>query len=67
MDNVKMLPGGSTEVNSEKLLEELKAKMPFMLEYAAITAEITRKRYLVLVANGFTETQALELCWRPLS
>lgn len=66
-DNVKALPGAVLQEDKMRLLKDFRDNMAFHLEYAAITAEITRKRYLVLVANGFTETQALDLCWRTLS
>ena len=66
-NNVTLLPNGNTEIDKKKLLEDFKANLSFHLEYATIVAEVVRKRYLVLVANGFTEAQALELCWRPLA
>jgi hypothetical protein len=66
-DNVKQLPGAVLMVDKMKLLKDMRDEMAFHLEYAAITAEIVRKRYLVLVANGFTEEQALQLCSKPLS
>lgn len=53
-----------TEVR--KALEESKRKLPILLEYSVIEAQLTRSKYLALVKEGFTSQEALDLCktWR---
>lgn len=34
------------------------------IEYESLRAKLTRAKYLALIKEGFTETQAMELCWR---
>jgi len=36
--------------------------MPVMIQFEVQKARLTRAKYEALVANGFTEAQALELC-----
>lgn len=43
-------------------LEELKRNLPIHIEFLAIQAQTIRAKYQALVAQGFTEAQALELC-----
>lgn len=43
-------------------VEQLKRTMPIMLEYAALNAQLKRAQYLAFVQQGFTPSQALELC-----
>lgn len=45
-------------------LEELKRVVPILLEFADVTAKIRRANYESLLKEGFTEAQALDLCWR---
>lgn len=43
----------------------LRENLPALLELAGINAQLTRAKFLALVKEGFTEGQALDLCWRP--
>lgn len=43
-------------------IHKLEANLPVILLAQRITAQITRHKYESLVAQGFTEQQALELC-----
>lgn len=43
-------------------VDDLRARMPLMLEHAALMAKIRRASYLAHLAEGFTEAQALDLC-----
>ena len=43
-------------------VEQLKRNLSVHLEFLAINAKITRTKFTTLVAEGFTEEQALELC-----
>jgi hypothetical protein len=40
----------------------VKENMPAMIESIKINARLHREKYNALIANGFTEDQALELC-----
>jgi hypothetical protein len=44
------------------LAREMIENMPAHIELAKAMAQITRAKYLALVAQGFDERQALELC-----
>lgn len=45
-----------------QLLLQAREDMPAQIEYEQLKAKLTRAKYLELVAQGFTEAQALELC-----
>lgn len=64
--NIIDLPRGEPKPGSaealRRLIDEMTEKLPQLLELEAIQAQIKRKRFLMLTANGFTEAQALELC-----
>jgi len=46
------------------LVREMRENLPAHIEFEQLNARVTREKYLALVKNGFTETQALELCKR---
>lgn len=57
MDNLEKL--------AQKIAQDmrvLKDNMPALIDAARMQAKLVRVRYLALVAEGFTEDQALELC-----
>jgi hypothetical protein len=43
-------------------VEGLWRKIPELIEHAQIVAKVRRASFLALIAEGFTESQALELC-----
>lgn len=45
-----------------QLLRWMKEDMPAQLEYEQLKAKLTRAKFLALVAEGFTESQAIDLC-----
>jgi hypothetical protein len=45
-------------------VKSLRENLPASLEYAGIQAKVWRAKYLALVREGFTEKDALELCWK---
>ena len=57
-----------TEVNLDarneivKSLEIIKRNLPVFIEYQQLIAKIRWAYYLELIAQGFTEEQALEIC-----
>ncbi|MCS3467111.1 hypothetical protein M2401_000832 [Pseudomonas sp. JUb42] len=59
-DNLTVLTGPIDKQRAE--LEALKRSMPMHIEFLAIQAQMIRAKYQALVAQGFTEAQALELC-----
>ncbi len=44
--------------------EESKRVLPVLLEHAEIMAKIRYANYSALLKAGFTEQQAMDLCWR---
>lgn len=59
-DNLTVLTGPIDKQRAA--LEELKRSLPVHIEILAISAQMIRAKYQALVAQGFTEAQALELC-----
>jgi hypothetical protein len=51
-------------VNFAQAVKSLRENLPASIEYASIQAKIWRAKYLALVREGFTEKDALDLCWR---
>lgn len=45
-----------------KVFRHLKDNLQILLEYEALQAQITRKKYDNIMKNGFNEIQALQLC-----
>ncbi len=60
-NNIKPVDFGKKD-DIKGALESLKRNTKTMIEYAYLMANIRRQSYLALVDQGFTETQALELC-----
>lgn len=56
----------SQKVNIAQSVRHLREILPAMIEHAEIQARLCKARFDALVAQGFTESQALELCWRAL-
>lgn len=52
------------DVKLATLVLELRENMIAHIEIEQLQAKLTREKYLSLVKNGFTESQALELCKR---
>ena len=44
------------------LVREMQENLPAHLEFAKLTSKLQRARYLALIAEGFNDRQALELC-----
>ena len=59
-DNLTLLTGPVDKQRAA--LEELKRSLPTHIEVLGIQAKMIRAKYQALVAQGFTEAQALELC-----
>lgn len=43
-------------------LEKLKRDLPVLLEYQALTAKMTNAKFEALIAENFSEAQAIALC-----
>lgn len=50
--------------DAQAALAQFARMIPAMLEHVQLQAKVRRAAYLALVAEGFTEAQALDLCWR---
>lgn len=49
-------------LNIAQIVKNLRENLIAHLEFQELTAQITRKKFLSLRAQGFTEQQAIELC-----
>lgn len=51
---------------SAQELKQLQSNMPHLMEAERLLAKVKRVKYVALVMEGFTESQALDLCkdWR---
>lgn len=49
---------------TKALSEEIRRNLPTLIANADIIAKIRRANYEALVREGFTEAQAMDLCWR---
>lgn len=58
------MTGENRKVAFAVLVREMRENLTAHIEYEQLSARVTREKYLSLVKNGFTETQALELCKR---
>jgi hypothetical protein len=50
------------KVELAKHLKHTRENLPAFIDMVKLQAQMTRIRYLALVAEGFSEAQALELC-----
>jgi hypothetical protein len=51
-------------INLAQAVKTVRENLPAMVELAQLNAHVTRAKYLALMKEGFTEAQALDLCWR---
>lgn len=49
-------------VTFAQLMARAKEEMPAQIEFEQFQAKLKRVRFLALIAEGFTETQAMDLC-----
>lgn len=66
-----MVPVAGERVNEDKEqlsiaqnVKTLRDNMPALLELAEISARLVRAKFRALQAQGFSEAQAMDLCWR---
>lgn len=52
------------KVTLAQTVKSLQENVVAMIEYEQYRAKIIRAKYLAFVEQGFTEAQALDLCWR---
>lgn len=59
--------GKVTNVELEMIVDDLKNKLPYLIQNTAVVAQVMKAKYDNLVSVGFTEKQALEIVKsRPL-
>lgn len=61
-NRLTMVPGESQRDEWREVIRSLRAAESERVEFYELTAKMTRTKYDALVAEGFTEAQALELC-----
>lgn len=60
--NLIPLPGGGNPDLSKEATRRLQESLPQIIEFQIVMAKIHKAKYDALIAEGFTEAQALELC-----
>jgi len=60
--NLKLLQGSGNTDQMKALIHKMTAELPLLMEHAILTAKLQRAKFNALIAEGFTEQQALELC-----
>ena len=61
-DNIRVLEGGRTPNMTSEAVRQMWANLPALLEHTALMAELQKAKFDALTRNGFTDSQALELC-----
>jgi hypothetical protein len=61
-DNLVSFPGGGTPNVTAEGLRKFKADLAIIQEYQQISAQLHWNKYCVLKKQGFSDSQALELC-----
>lgn len=56
------LPGNATPDKVRESMRNLQASLPAILEGQMLLAQVTRAKFEALLAQGFSEAQAIELC-----
>ena len=59
-DKIYSIDGGNKPNITKDQLKEMRERLPFMVEYLQIIAEMTRAKYEALIAQGFTKDEALK-------
>ena len=59
--NLTVLNGKGIPDKLKESMIDMKAKMPIFIENIFLLVQLTRAKYNALLAEGFTEAQALEL------
>jgi len=62
MSDFISIRGGNEQDKLRESVRQLERDLPVLLEMQKLSAQMTRAKFESLVAEGFTETQALELC-----
>ena len=66
--DLKMIRADKAEAErAEKMraLQQMRDNLAWFVEYHMLDAKIVRARFNALVAEGFTEAQAIDLCKKP--
>jgi hypothetical protein len=62
MADLKEIPGGGNVDEIAEAIRNMKKNLPQMQEYYEIVARMTRLKYDELIKEGFSESEAVELC-----
>lgn len=60
-DNLTVIPGGGTPSITKDAIRRLREDLPIQIEFYGMLSKLIRAKFEALVAEGFTEAQALEL------
>lgn len=62
MSKLTSITGGASPNKMADLVRNVRENLPHTIEYLEIDAQLRRRKFQRLMAEGFTEAQALELC-----
>ena len=61
-DNITVIRGGATPNPSADAMRSFAAEIPALLGHMRLMAQLHHAKFVALRTEGFSETQALELC-----
>jgi hypothetical protein len=63
-NNIFMFPGAPPPDVASDVIKRMWADIPFLIQYFAVTARLTREKFDAMKKEGFSDEQAIELCKR---
>tara|TARA_B100002049_G_scaffold210911_1_gene173626 strand:+ start:295 stop:513 length:219 start_codon:yes stop_codon:yes gene_type:complete len=64
---LRLVPGGGKPDQTKQAIRQLRENMDDLVELQSALAQIQRAKFKALIAEGFTEAQALELAKNAFS
>lgn len=61
-DNLIPINGGGKPDKTREALRQMREGLAMLIEYQQLNAQLIRARYDALLKQGFSESQAIELC-----
>lgn len=59
---IHVLQGGASPDHDAEAIRKLRGSMPYLIQHMALMAELHRAKFDALKKQGFSDSQAIELC-----